>query len=55
MYITYLQKIKVLLHLYVYFSFISRVESIMHKASLAELMGCTIILCLMGYYTIMVG
>ncbi|XP_018364326.1 PREDICTED: odorant receptor 22c-like [Trachymyrmex cornetzi] len=34
-------------------SFISRVESIMHKASLAELMGCTIILCLMGYYTIM--
>ncbi|XP_018406399.1 PREDICTED: odorant receptor 82a-like [Cyphomyrmex costatus] len=34
-------------------SFISRVESIMHKASLAELMGCTIILCLMGYYSIM--
>ncbi|XP_018311181.1 odorant receptor 4-like [Mycetomoellerius zeteki] len=34
-------------------SFISRVESIMHKASLAELMGCTIVLCLMGYYTIM--
>ncbi|XP_018406402.1 PREDICTED: odorant receptor 4-like [Cyphomyrmex costatus] len=34
-------------------SFISRLESIMHKVSLAELMGCTISMCLLGYYTIM--
>ena len=40
---------------FIRFSFISRVESIMHKASLAELMGCTMSLCLIGYYTIMVG
>ncbi|XP_025075346.1 uncharacterized protein LOC105432038 [Pogonomyrmex barbatus] len=35
-------------------SFISRLESIMHKVSLGELMGCTINMCLLGYYTIMV-
>ncbi|KAL0117019.1 hypothetical protein PUN28_010113 [Cardiocondyla obscurior] len=34
-------------------SFISRLESIMHKVSLVELMGCTINMCLLGYYTIM--
>ncbi|XP_011058412.1 PREDICTED: odorant receptor 22c-like [Acromyrmex echinatior] len=34
-------------------SFISCVESIMHKVSLAELMGCTTSMCLLGYYTIM--
>ncbi|XP_018364327.1 PREDICTED: odorant receptor 4-like [Trachymyrmex cornetzi] len=34
-------------------SFISRVENIMHKVSLAELMGCTTSMCLLGYYTIM--
>ncbi|XP_014487622.1 PREDICTED: odorant receptor 4-like [Dinoponera quadriceps] len=34
-------------------SFISRVENIMHKASLVELTGCTIILCLLGYYILM--
>ncbi|XP_071641244.1 odorant receptor 4-like isoform X3 [Temnothorax longispinosus] len=34
-------------------SFISRVESIMHPVSLTELMGCTVIMCLLGYYTIM--
>ncbi|XP_018364257.1 PREDICTED: odorant receptor 82a-like [Trachymyrmex cornetzi] len=34
-------------------SFISQVESIMHKAALVELMGCTIIMSLLGYYTIM--
>ncbi|XP_018364254.1 PREDICTED: odorant receptor 22c-like [Trachymyrmex cornetzi] len=35
-------------------SFISQVESIMHKAALVELMGCTIIMSLLGYYTIMI-
>ncbi|XP_071558277.1 odorant receptor 4-like [Temnothorax nylanderi] len=30
-------------------SFLARVESIMNKISLAELMGCTISMCLMGY------
>ncbi|XP_014487623.1 PREDICTED: odorant receptor 4-like [Dinoponera quadriceps] len=34
-------------------SFISRVENIMHKASLVELTGCTIILCLLGYYILL--
>ncbi|XP_077269879.1 odorant receptor 10-like isoform X2 [Temnothorax americanus] len=34
-------------------SFISRVESIMHPVSLTELMGCTVTMCLLGYYTIM--
>ncbi|XP_032669674.1 odorant receptor 82a-like [Odontomachus brunneus] len=34
-------------------SFITRVESIMHKACLAELMGCTINMCLLGYYALM--
>ncbi|XP_020295547.1 odorant receptor 82a-like [Pseudomyrmex gracilis] len=34
-------------------SFIKCVESIMHKASLAELAGCTINMCLLGYYCIM--
>ncbi|XP_018343950.1 PREDICTED: odorant receptor 22c-like [Trachymyrmex septentrionalis] len=33
-------------------SFISQVESIMHKAALVELAGCTIVMCLLGYYTI---
>ncbi|XP_018046436.1 PREDICTED: odorant receptor 82a-like [Atta colombica] len=33
-------------------SFISQVESIMHKAALVELTGCTIIMSLLGYYTI---
>ncbi|XP_071641278.1 odorant receptor 82a-like [Temnothorax longispinosus] len=31
-------------------SFLARVESIVNKISLAELMGCTITMCLMGYY-----
>ncbi|XP_071641282.1 odorant receptor 82a-like isoform X1 [Temnothorax longispinosus] len=31
-------------------SFLARVESIMNKISLAELMGCTISMCLMGYF-----
>ncbi|XP_018046458.1 PREDICTED: odorant receptor 22c-like [Atta colombica] len=34
-------------------SFISQVESIMHKVSLVELTGCTMAMCLLGYYTIM--
>ncbi|XP_032669675.1 odorant receptor 4-like [Odontomachus brunneus] len=34
-------------------NFISRVEDIMHKACLVELMGCTIIMCLLGYYVLM--
>ncbi|XP_011058416.1 PREDICTED: odorant receptor 82a-like [Acromyrmex echinatior] len=34
-------------------SFISQVESIMHKAALVELTGCTVIMSLLGYYTIM--
>ncbi|CAL1689205.1 unnamed protein product [Lasius platythorax] len=34
-------------------NFISCIESIMHKISLVELMGCTINMCLLGYYCIM--
>ncbi|XP_011880172.1 PREDICTED: uncharacterized protein LOC105568812 isoform X2 [Vollenhovia emeryi] len=34
-------------------SFLTRVESIMNKVSLVELMGCTINMCLLGYYLIM--
>ncbi|XP_012214668.1 odorant receptor 82a-like isoform X2 [Linepithema humile] len=34
-------------------SFISRIESIMHKIALVELTGCTINMCLIGYYSIM--
>ncbi|XP_011684721.1 PREDICTED: uncharacterized protein LOC105448055 [Wasmannia auropunctata] len=34
-------------------SFLSRVESIMHKVSFVELTGCTINMCLIGYYVIM--
>ncbi|XP_018406401.1 PREDICTED: odorant receptor 22c-like [Cyphomyrmex costatus] len=34
-------------------SFISQVESIMHKAAFVELAGCTIVMCLLGYYSIM--
>ncbi|XP_014475015.1 PREDICTED: odorant receptor 82a-like [Dinoponera quadriceps] len=34
-------------------SFIARIESIMHKACLVELMGCTINMCLVGYYALM--
>ncbi|XP_018311180.1 odorant receptor 22c-like [Mycetomoellerius zeteki] len=33
-------------------SFISQLESIMHKAAFVELTGCTIALCLLGYYTV---
>ncbi|XP_018364255.1 PREDICTED: odorant receptor 4-like [Trachymyrmex cornetzi] len=32
-------------------SFISQLESIMHKPAFVELTGCTIIMCLLGYYT----
>ncbi|XP_071557996.1 uncharacterized protein [Temnothorax nylanderi] len=35
-------------------SFVQQIESIMNKACLAELMGCTMNMCLMGYYVIMV-
>ncbi|XP_011058414.1 PREDICTED: uncharacterized protein LOC105148406 [Acromyrmex echinatior] len=35
-------------------SLISQVESIMHKAALVELAGCTVVMCLLGYYTITV-
>ncbi|XP_020295544.1 odorant receptor 4-like [Pseudomyrmex gracilis] len=34
-------------------SFLKRVESIMHKVSLVEFVGCTINMCLLGYYCIM--
>nr|XP_012214659.1 PREDICTED: uncharacterized protein LOC105667432 [Linepithema humile] len=34
-------------------SFVARVESIMHKACLVEMMGCTLNMCLLGYYCIM--
>ncbi|XP_018406398.1 PREDICTED: odorant receptor 22c-like [Cyphomyrmex costatus] len=34
-------------------SFISEVESIMNKISLAELIGCTMVMCFLGYYVIM--
>ncbi|XP_018364260.1 PREDICTED: odorant receptor 82a-like [Trachymyrmex cornetzi] len=34
-------------------SFIARVESIMHKVCLVILMGCTLNMCLLGYYFIM--
>jgi len=37
-----------------YYSFIARVESIMHKVCLVILMGCTLNMCLLGYYSIMV-
>ncbi|KAL0117021.1 hypothetical protein PUN28_010115 [Cardiocondyla obscurior] len=33
-------------------SFIARVENIMHKVCLAILMGCTLNMCLLGYYSI---
>ncbi|XP_014475010.1 PREDICTED: odorant receptor Or2-like [Dinoponera quadriceps] len=33
--------------------FIARIESIMHKVCLVELMGCTINMCLLGYYALM--
>ncbi|XP_011684720.1 PREDICTED: odorant receptor 4-like [Wasmannia auropunctata] len=33
-------------------SFIARVESIMHKVCLVILMGCTLNMCLLGYYAI---
>ncbi|XP_012063230.1 PREDICTED: uncharacterized protein LOC105626542 [Atta cephalotes] len=32
-------------------SFISQLESIMHKPAFVELTGCTTIMCLLGYYT----
>ncbi|XP_018343952.1 PREDICTED: odorant receptor 82a-like [Trachymyrmex septentrionalis] len=32
-------------------SFVSQLESIMHKPAFVELTGCTAILCLLGYYT----
>jgi len=44
----------IVLYTFIHFSFISQVESIMHKAALVELTGCTIIMSLLGYYTIMV-
>ncbi|XP_071641302.1 odorant receptor 4-like isoform X2 [Temnothorax longispinosus] len=34
-------------------SFVQQIESIMHKACLGEVMGCTINMCLLGYYIIM--
>ncbi|XP_012062990.1 PREDICTED: odorant receptor 4-like [Atta cephalotes] len=34
-------------------SFISQMESIMHKISFVELTGCTVVMCLLGYYIIM--
>ncbi|KYN06880.1 Putative odorant receptor 13a [Cyphomyrmex costatus] len=34
-------------------SFISEVESIMHKVALVELVGSTVVICLLGYYIIM--
>ncbi|XP_024876988.1 uncharacterized protein LOC112457908 [Temnothorax curvispinosus] len=34
-------------------SFVQQIESIMNKACLAELMGCTMNMCLFGYYVIM--
>ncbi|XP_024894151.1 odorant receptor 82a-like [Temnothorax curvispinosus] len=33
--------------------FVQQIESIMHKACLGELMGCTMCMCLLGYYTVM--
>ncbi|XP_024879224.1 odorant receptor 82a-like [Temnothorax curvispinosus] len=33
--------------------FVQQIESIMHKACLGEVMGCTICMCLFGYYIIM--
>ncbi|XP_077269893.1 odorant receptor 43a-like [Temnothorax americanus] len=34
-------------------SFVQQIESIMHKACLGEVMGCTMNMCLLGYYIIM--
>ena len=39
---------------YTCFSFIVQIENIMHKACLGELMGCTLSMCLLGYYSILV-
>jgi hypothetical protein len=36
------------------FSFVARMESIMNKTCFVELMGCTLNMCLLGFYTIMV-
>ncbi|XP_012062986.1 PREDICTED: uncharacterized protein LOC105626294 [Atta cephalotes] len=35
-------------------SFISQLESIMHKPAFVELIGCTTIMCLLGYYIVTV-
>ncbi|XP_011684719.1 PREDICTED: odorant receptor 82a-like [Wasmannia auropunctata] len=34
-------------------SFVVQIESIMHKACLGELMGCTMCMCLLGYYSVL--
>ncbi|XP_011341717.1 uncharacterized protein LOC105281876 isoform X2 [Ooceraea biroi] len=34
-------------------SFVSQIEAIMHHICLIELLGCTIDICMLGYYTIM--
>ncbi|XP_018406404.1 PREDICTED: odorant receptor 82a-like [Cyphomyrmex costatus] len=34
-------------------SFVVQIENIMHKACLGELMGCTLSMCLLGYYSVM--
>lgn len=36
------------------FSFLSKVEEIFQYICLVEVVGCTFILCLLGYYIIMV-
>lgn len=35
-------------------SFIARVENTMHKVCFVLLVGCTLIMCFIGYYSIMV-
>ncbi|XP_025158212.1 odorant receptor 4-like [Harpegnathos saltator] len=40
-------------HIYVRFSFITRMEKIFHGANLVEVMGSTMTMCLQGYYSIM--
>lgn len=36
-------------------SFISLTEKVLHEISLVEIVGCTLNICFLGYYVIMVG
>lgn len=36
------------------FSFISLIEELLHEISLVEVVGCTLNICFLGYYCMMV-